>query len=205
MLLSRIIIIFLILVIVSILFKLYFVRQKLEEKSLQADDTLTVIHRRKSVKKYLDKPVKREDLEILLKAGMAAPTAGDRRPWAFVVVTDKDKLVALAEGLKYGKMLAYAGAAIVVCGVPEKALEKDFWVLDCSAASENILLAAEAIKLGAVWTAGYPWFEHVEHIRTALGIPEDIVPLNVISIGHPVGIEKPKNKYNPANIHWDRW
>ncbi len=172
-------------------------------------DALSVIHNRKSVRKYIaDKPISKDDLNILLKAGMAAPTAADKRPWAFVVVTEREKLNALADGLEYGKMLKEAPAAIVVCGVPERMLPdaaKDFWVQDCSAATQNILLAAEAIKLGAVWIGCYPLQERLPNIRKILNIPEVMIPLNVISIGHPVGIEKPKNKYDEKNIHWNQW
>lgn len=168
-------------------------------------DALTVIHQRKSVRKYLDKPVSREHLEILLKAGMAAPTAADKRPWVFVVVTDKEKLAALAEELPYTKMAKDAAAAIVVCGDTRKALNSEIWVQDCSAASQNILLAAEATGLGAVWSGIYPEYFKINHVRRVLNIPMEVIPLNVIPIGWPTGEEQPKDKWDPSNIHWERW
>jgi nitroreductase len=165
-------------------------------------DALTVIHSRKSVRKYLDKPVTREQLETLIRAGMAAPTSMDRRPWAFVAVTERAVLDTLSFSSPFTKMLAQAAAAIVVCGDTGKSLK---WMLDCSASSENILLAAEAIGLGAVWCGIYLNPEPTVYVKRVLGLPSEVIPLNIISIGWPTGVEKPKNKWDPANIHWNRW
>jgi len=171
-------------------------------------DTLSVIHSRKSVRQYTGVPATKDELMTILKAGMAAPTAMDKRPWQFVVITQKKTLEKLSLGMPYSKMLVSAGAAIVVCGdlsktMPGKAQE--FWVQDCSAVSENILLAAEATGLGAVWTGVYPADERVAFVRQALGLPETIIPLNIIAVGHPVGVEKPKDKFDGATIHWEKW
>jgi nitroreductase len=174
----------------------------------QPNDVLSVIHSRRSVRTYTDEPVTETQLDTLLRAGMAAPTAGNAQPWSFVVVTDRAQLQSLADGLEYGRMLTKAGAAIVVCGLPEEALPgaaRDMWVLDCTAASENILLAAEGIGLGAVWVGVYPIEERVQHVRKALGLPASVVPLNVISIGHPTGVERAKNKYDPDRVRWQSW
>jgi len=171
-------------------------------------DALAVIHSRKSVRHYIDMPVSREQLEVLMKAGMAAPTAADKRPWVFVAVSDRKQLETLAKALPFGKMLTQAGAAIIVGGQPSKSLPgkaSQFWIQDCSAASENILLAAEAIGLGAVWIGVFPDEARVQAVRKALGIPANVVPLNVLSIGYPAGDEKPKNKFEPSRIHWERW
>jgi len=175
------------------------------QEKVKIDDVLTVIHRRKSVRKYLDKPVTREQLITLMRAGMAAPSAGDKRSWAFVAVTDRKLLNALAEELPYTKMLTGAAAAIIVCGDTRKALNSDVWVQDCCAASENILLAAEGIGLGAVWSGIYPEYFKYNHVRRVLDIPMEVIPLNVISIGWPTGEEKPKDKFDPNNIHWEKW
>jgi len=172
------------------------------------NQALEVIHSRKSVRNYTGAQVNKDDLLVLVKAAMAAPTAMDRRPWAFVIVTDKDVLGKLAEGLPFTKMLVQAGAGIVVCGVMEKAPEgegRDYWVQDCSAATENLLLAAESMGLGAVWTGVYPNKERVEFVRTALGIPEGVIPLNVVPVGYPAGSEKPKDKFDASNVHWEKW
>ncbi len=171
-------------------------------------DCLTVIFNRKSVRQYAPQPVPRAALETLVRAGMAAPTAADKRPWAFVVITERAKLDALAQGMPFGRMLAQAGAAIAVCGIPEKSLPgaaQAFWVQDCSAATENILLAVEAQGLGAVWLGVYPDEQRQDFVRRTLGLPSNVVPLNVVSIGVPAGETKPKDKYDPANVHWEQW
>lgn len=168
-------------------------------------DALTVIHSRKSVRAYLDKPVTKDQLEILLRAGMAAPTAMDKRPWAFVVVTERAMLDTLSFSSRGTRQLKGAAAAIVVCGDTRKGLKSDVWVQDCSAASENILLAAEAIGLGAVWCGIYLNPEPTAYVKRVLGLPAEVIPLNIISIGWPTGAEKPKDKWDPSNIHWNRW
>ncbi|MFH1458431.1 MAG: nitroreductase family protein [Candidatus Omnitrophota bacterium] len=174
----------------------------------QVKDTLTAIHSRRSVRHYTGQPVSKKDLEALVKAGMAAPTAMDKRPWAFVIVTDEAVLKKLADGLPSSRMIMQAKSAIVVCGVLAKTgwgESRDFWVQDCSAATENMLLAAEAMGLGAVWTGMYPSTQRVEYVRKILGMPKDVVPLNVIAFGYPTGEDRPKDKFDPANIHWDKW
>ncbi len=179
-----------------------------QKASSPAKDVMSVIFARKSVRKYQDKPVSKASLELLMKAGMAAPTAADKRPWAFVAVTDKKQLAAVAEALPYGKMIGKAGAAIAVCGVEDRffpGAEREFWVQDLSAASQNILLAAEGEGLGAVWIGVYPDKARVAAVSKALGLPAGVIPLNVISIGYPIGGEKPKNKFDPKNIHWEKW
>lgn len=173
-----------------------------------AGDALSVIHSRKSVRHYTGEPVSKEDLTTLMKAGMAAPTAVNKQPWVFIAVTDDATLKKLADGLPYTKMIVKSRACIVVCGDMSRTLsgvERDFWVQDCSAASENILLAAESLGLGAVWSGMYPLQERVDHVRKILGLPDTIIPLNVIAVGHPAGVEKPQVKFNEANIHWEKW
>jgi flavin reductase (DIM6/NTAB) family NADH-FMN oxidoreductase RutF/nitroreductase len=169
------------------------------------NETLQVIHNRKSVRHFTDQAVSKEQLEILLRAGMAAPTAVNRQPWAFYVVTNRETLDALGEQLPYAKMLFQAQAAIVVCGDMEKAgnlKEQAYWVQDCSAATQNILLAAESIGLGAVWTAAFPYDDRTRAVIETLSLPEKHVPLNVIPIGYPTGEDQPKDKWKPENVFW---
>lgn len=167
-------------------------------------DALTVIHNRKSVRQYSDKSVTKEQIELLLKAGMAAPTAGNRQPWHLIAIMDKEVLVDLTEYLPYGQMLNEAAAAIIVCGDLSK-VNKDgpeYWVQDCSAVTQNILLAVEAIGLGAVWIGVYPSEQRTEDIIMAMDLPEDIIPLSVISIGYPFGEDEPKDKWDPDKVTW---
>ncbi len=170
-------------------------------------DALEMLFGRKSVRHFTGAVVNQTEIETLLRAGMAAPSAVNRQPWAFVAVTQRDLLDRLAEGLPYAKMLDKAGAAIIVCGLLEKANAgiRQYVIIDCSAATENILLAAEALGLGAVWTAAYPRPEREAWVREVLTLPENVVPLCVIPVGHPTGEDQPKDKYNPEAIHWQKW
>jgi len=174
----------------------------------KASIILANIHARKSVRNFTGEPVAKEGLTELLKAGMAAPSARNRQPWAFIVVTERRTLDALAEGLPYTKMLFRAGAAIVVCGDTRVDLQQgatDLWYQDAAAATENILLAAEALALGAVWSALYPYPEREDHVRTLVGLPEGVIPFSIIPVGHPAGGDQPKDKFRPDRIHWEQW
>jgi len=157
---------------------------------------------RHSVRKFTGETIKEEDLVTILKAGMAAPSAMNIQPWSFIVITERAILDNLCKALPYAKMLDKAGAAIVVCGDTKEAN----WVVDCAAATENILLAAHALGYGAVWTAVYKYESRIEPVRKECKIPKDIIPLNVIPIGVP--IEKnamPIDKYKESNIHKNTW
>lgn len=165
------------------------------------------IHSRKSVRSFVEgKQVPKEDIEILLKAAMAAPTAVNKQPWRFVVINDRTTLDSLATGLPYAKMLPDVSNAIVVCGDKSVTIEgMAFWQYDCALASANILLAAEAMDLGAVWTAVYPDEKRVTHVRKILQLPENIIPLNLIPIGYPTGEDQAKDKFDSSNIHYNKW
>ena len=162
---------------------------------------------RTSVRVYTDQPVAAETVEQLLRAGMAAPTAVNKQPWAFVVLQGREQLDRLAE-VQAGRILSGAQLAIVVCGDMEKALEgtgRDYWIQDTSAATENILLAAHALGLGAVWTGVYPNPERTAAVSEALGLPEQIIPLCVIAAGYPAETPEPKDKWKPENVRYEHW
>lgn len=161
---------------------------------------------RVSVRKYQDKKVDDATLDQLLRAAMAAPSAGNKQPWHFVVCTDKEVRADMAAINPYGNMIAQAPLAIVVCGDKSKELEGEageMWVQDCSAAAENILLAAHGLGLGAVWTGAYPVKDRMSKLSKILELPENIVPLAVIAIGYPA--EKPavKQKFSEENVSYD--
>ena len=164
---------------------------------------------RTSVRKFdPSRPVPDADIERILRAGMCAPSAMDRRPWEFVVVKDKAKIAALGSRLPYSRCGNGAQAAIVVCGNLDNGLPgrgKEYWIHDCSAATMNILLAAKALGLGAVWTGVYPGEDRMAVVREVLAIPEGYAPLNVIPLGYPAENPTPKDKWNPAKIHHDTW
>jgi nitroreductase len=170
--------------------------------------TLQTIFNRKSVRSYTGDGVSKEQLLMLVKAGMAAPSAMDRRPWDFIIITDRSVLAGLAEALPYAQAANNAPAGIIVTGdTTRQAGGKDSssFALDCSAASENILLAAESMGLGAVWTGIYPNPERVAAVRKILAIPEHVIPLNLIPVGVPGGKDKPKDKFDPERVHENRW
>lgn len=173
-----------------------------DEATLKSKAVLENIAERKSVRKFLNKEVEEEKITAMIKAGMAAPSGMDRRPWEFVVVTDRAALDSMAAGLPYAKMLTQAPLAIVVCGNPTLS---SYWYLDCSAATQNILLAAEALNLGAVWTAAYPYDDRSNVVRKYTAMPEDIIPLCVIPIGYPDGPQKAKDKYDDTKVHRNKY
>lgn len=163
---------------------------------------------RTSIRQYQDKAVEQDKVETMLKAGMAAPTAVNRQPWHFVVVNDKAVLEKIAEVNHNKRILKTAPLAIIVCGNLEKTLRgeaQQFWIQDTSAAAENILLAAHGLGLGAVWTALFPNKERYEPIRELLGMPDHIIPLNIIIIGYPAESPTPKDKWKPENVSYNKF
>jgi nitroreductase len=169
-----------------------------------AKDALSVIFNRKSVRTFTSQPVTPEEIQTLLKAGFSAPTAKNIQPWEFIVFNSRSAIDSLAaEGLPGTRViLEQAALAIVICG---DTVASTRWSLDCSAATENILLAAEALGLGAVWLAVYPWRNRVERVVDVCGTPPHVLPLAVVAVGHPKGEHSPKNKYKEAKIHWNKW
>lgn len=165
------------------------------------------IRSRRSVRAYAALEVPPGTVDTLLRAAMAAPSGLDRRPWRFVVVRDAALLDSLGARLPYAGMVGGAPVAVVVCGQLARnvAPEEQSWMLDCSAATENLLLAAHAMGLGAVWTGVYPYADRVALVKRLLGLPADVVPLAVVPVGYPAEDPAPKQKYDRGNIHEERW
>jgi nitroreductase len=166
------------------------------------------IFQRRSVRNYTGEAVDHGILMTLMKAAMAAPSARNRQPWAFVAVSERNLLDELAHGLPKTKMLYKAGAAIVVCGDSSAELQEgaaDLWYVDAAAASQNVLLAAHAMGLGAVWSALYAYPDRADHTAKVLGLPAYITPFSIIPVGHPTGEDQPKDKFKPERIHWEKW
>ena len=177
---------------------------------------IDTIMSRKSVRTYTDQALTDDQIETLLRAAMAAPTGMNAQPWRFVVVRDqavKDELAG-----PRGGMVSQAPCVIVVCGETTMsrppfgqqggepvAMENPLWPEDCAAATENLLLAAEAIGLGAVWTGCYPLPDRQPAVKAALGLPDNVEPFAVVPVGYPAGDDQPKDKWKPENIHYDRW
>ena len=161
------------------------------------------IFARRSIRKYSGRPVKPDDLKLLLEAGMAAPSGKNQKPWHFVTVTERKTLDDLADAHPYGKMLSEATAAIAVCGQID--ISPDYWIQDCSAATENILVAAAGIGLGTVWLGCHPREERVTAIKAILGIPEGIGVLSLIAVGHPAEEKDPRTQYDEDRDHREKW
>jgi nitroreductase len=182
------------------------------EKSASEGETVNAeqavldnIATRTSIRDYEARPVEKEKIEKMLRAAMAAPTAMNKQPWHFVVVDQRDLLDALADANPYAKMIKKAPLAIVVCGDTEKMIEgggRDFWIQDASAATENMLLAAHALGLGAVWTGAYPSEERCQAIGKALSLSSNLIPLNMVVIGYPAEHPQPKAKFKEENISY---
>lgn len=161
---------------------------------------------RTSVRDYEARPVEKEKIEKMLRAAMAAPTAMNKQPWHFVVVDQRNVLDALAGANPYAKMLKKAPLAIVVCGNTDKMIEgggRDFWIQDASAATENLLLAAHAMGLGAVWTGAYPSEERCISISKVLSLSDNLIPLNMIVVGYPAEQPQPKQKFKEENVSYN--
>jgi len=166
-------------------------------------ELIEAIFARRSIRKYTAELVSEKDIETMLEVAMAAPSASNRKPWHFIVVADRQILDNLARVHPYGKMLLEAPLSIAVCG--DKTISSSYWAQDCSAATENLLLAATALGLGAVWLGVHPREERINPIRKVLNIPENVVPLNLISIGHPAEKKEPRTQYDELRVHHEQW
>ena len=162
---------------------------------------------RSSVRNYTSQKVEDDKIETMLRTAMAAPTAGKKQPWEFLVVQDRAVLDSFPSIIKGTHMAAKAQLAIVVLGSPEKALLPDYWVQDASAATQNILLAANGLGLGAVWCGAYPenGTRRVEAMTKLLNLPEGTFALNVIVIGYPEGEIVVKDKWDAAKVHYNKY
>ena len=160
---------------------------------------------RNSVRTYTDQIITPTQVETILKAGMAAPTAANKQPWEFYVVRDTSIIKQMVHVTKYSApMNESAQLAIIVCGVPSESfpVEPRYWVQDVSAATENILLATHAMGLGAVWCGVYPGEDRVAALRELLDVPERLVPFCIIMMGYPDGEQIVKDKWKPEKIHY---
>ncbi len=168
-------------------------------------DALTALMSRRSIRRYTGEPVAEEAIETILRAAQAAPSAGNQQPWRFVVIRERDTLVAAAETSPFAGMLAEADFGLVVCGDTTGLRHEVMWQQDCAAAVQNALLAAHALGLGAVWLGYYPKMERVEPLKKLLGIPEGVEPMAVIAIGHPAEEKDPSDRYDADRVHFERW
>jgi len=162
---------------------------------------------RRSIRRYTGQPVADDLVHRLLVAATSAPSANNEQPWHFVVIRERAVLDAVPSFHPYSLMLRQASVAVLVCGDPElqKGPAVDYWVQDCAAATENILIEAAALGLGAVWLGIHPRLERVAGMRRLLGIPERIVPFALVPVGYPAEEKPPADRYDEARVHRDRW
>lgn len=160
---------------------------------------------RRSIRRYTSEPVSDDLVEKLLRAAMSAPSAGNEQPWHFVVIRDRKTMERIQEFHPFARMLREAPVAILVCGDPRLEKYGGFWVQDCSAATENILIAANSMGLGAVWLGLYPIDERVEGMRKLLEIPGHVIPLSLVSVGHPAEKKPQADRYDESRIHTEQW
>ena len=173
-----------------------------------SDIALENIMTRSSVRSYSDRPVSAGQIDTLLRAAMAAPTAGNKQPWRFIVVDKRELLDSISANFNSMTMAKDAQLAVIMCGEPAATFPGEgegYWIQDVSAASENLLLAAHAMGLGAVWCGIYPISERVSKFSSLFTIPDNIVPMACICIGYPEGDPKPKDKWDPQNVRYNRW
>ncbi len=161
---------------------------------------------RRSIRKYSREDVPDDLVRELLKAAMSAPSAGNEQPWHFLVIRDRQTLDKIPGIHPYAEMIREAPVAILVCGdLNATKFDGQYWVQDCSAATENLLIAVESKGLGAVWLGVHPLEERVQGLRALLDIPPHVVPFALIPIGHPAERKPPANRYSEARVHQNRW
>ena len=178
------------------------------EQVNKQEAALENIMTRVSVRQFTGEKISDEQIDILLRAAMAAPSAINKQPWAFIVVTDEALIAKLGEALPYSRCSNKPACAFIPCGDLSKAIEGEmaaFWINDVSAATENLLLAAHAMGLGAVWTGLHPDMNRAAMVQQMLGLPEHVIPLCVVPGGVPAEQPEVKDKYKPENIHFNKW
>ena len=168
---------------------------------------LSALWGRRSIRAYAETPIPAEVIADLLRAAMAAPSAAAKDPWRFVVVQDRAMLRRMAEALPHGRMLAETGAGIVVCGDLSVAHDEQLSYLlqDCSAAIENLLIAAHVLGLGACWLGVHPREARIDALRSLLRIPPSVIPVSVVAVGHPAEQKEPRTRYDSRYVHYEHW
>ncbi len=168
-------------------------------------DTLEAIFTRRSVRDFKTDPIPEKDLHDLLRAGMQAPSARNEQPWHFIVIDDPDLLHAIPEFHRASQMLMEAPLAILVCSDRKLESKRASWLQDCSAATQNILLAAHAKGLGAVWLGIFPDSERVFGMQSLLEMPKDIRPVSLVAVGYPASTPEPADRFKAERVHRNQW
>lgn len=168
-------------------------------------EALECIYTRRSVRSFNSREIDDDTVEKILDAAMLAPSAGNEQPWHFVVIKERSILEEIPNIHPYAAMVRDASMAILVCGDPSLERHSGFWVQDCAAAVENILLAVRALDLGAVWVGIHPVEERVQLFRSLCLVPQKVIPFAIVPIGYPLVDQKMQKRYNAHRVHHDRW
>ena len=168
---------------------------------------LRFIFARRSIRRYAERPVAEERLKDLLEAAMAAPSAVAKDPWRFIVVRERATLEKIADILPHGKMLRRAAAGVIICGDLDAAHDglESYMLQDCSAAIENLLLAASVLGIGSCWLGIHPRRERIDGIRELFGLPEKVIPVSGIALGYPEEAKEARTRYREEYVHRERW
>jgi nitroreductase len=174
---------------------------------MRDNDSLDFIFKRRSIRVFKPGVIPQETLEALLKAAMAAPSACAKDPWHFVCVRKPETLARLASALPNGQMLPSAVAGIVVCGDLQEAHDHQvsYMLQDCSAAIENLLLAANALGLGACWLGIHPRPDRIQKVTAILGLPSQVLPVCCVALGWPGETKEPRTRYQASRVHAEKW
>lgn len=168
-------------------------------------DALEALRGRRSIRRYTAEPVPESLTLELLRAAMSAPSAGNQQPWQFVVIDQRRLLDEIPRIHPFAQMAREAPLAILVCGDMQRVRMEEFWVQDCAAATQNLLVAAHALGLGAVWVGVYPREDRVASFRWLLGLPEHVTPFALVPVGFPAEHKPPADRYDPARVHRNGW
>ncbi len=160
---------------------------------------------RRSIRKYKKQKIEDDKIKKILEAGMSAPSSGNEQPWHFIVVDDKSLLEDLSKVSIYAGMLKNADIGIIICGDLGLERHKGFWVQDCSAATENVLIEIQELGLGGVWLGIYPLEDRVKAIQEIFKLPDNIIPFSIIPVGYPDEKKETPSRYNPNKVRYNRW
>ena len=168
-------------------------------------NTLEAIHKRRSIRKFTSQKISQQQLDILLKAAMMAPTARNCQEWEFILIREKEMLQKLMQVHPHAQMLSTADCALVVCANTQREWEAGYWTGDCGASTQNILLAATELGIGSVWLGVYPNKQRMQDLAQVLKLPQEILPFNIIALGYPDETKEDVNRFDPHKIHLEKW
>ena len=170
-----------------------------------AMDLFEAIRSRRSIRAYDRQKVSDDAIEIILRAGMAAPSAGNEQPWEFLLIRNRQTLERISEAHPYADMVSHVPLAILVCCNLTRVRHRDFWIQDLAAATQNMLLAAHAMGLGSVWVGVHPREKRVTELRAVIALPDEIVPFAILPIGHPAEQRPPEDRYEEHRVYREEW